>query len=140
MKVKLIKPVQVSKFVSAKVGEIFKVRHYPDGTLLNLNRPFQVIDGQYSGLLINRDACIEVEEEKQYTEAEWNELKEHYVKELNKEKGQAALFQSLARELTVQIKQKNKELERANFFIDALSVALKASSEAIETLRGQKVH
>lgn len=68
----------------------------------------------------------------------WSEVKaaeDVLLAKLQKEKHEKELAHQLVRELTHQMNLKNKENEKLTFFVEALSIALKASCEAIETLK-----
>lgn len=137
MKIKMIKRIISSKKV-IQTGEVLNVRVYPDGNLLGFNRPFQVIEGEFSGCVIPLDACIKLEEEKTYTEKQWNDLENYYLAKLDKGREQTAIFQGLARDLTDKVKDKNKEIEKLNFFLEATSTALVAACQSIEILKENK--
>lgn len=139
MKIKILKRVPGHAGKSILPGEILEARIFAT-TPFQFNAPFQITDGEFSGAIVQREFAMEIKDEKLYTEKEFNDLKEHYLEKLKKEQDQAVLFQTLSRDLTDQIKQKNKELERANFFIDILSIAFKASCEAIQKLKEEKAY
>jgi hypothetical protein len=69
MKIKMIQSMK-GNLNPIHRGDILTVRLYPDGSLLNFNRPFQVVEGEQSGVVISRTHCILLDEEKTYTEKE----------------------------------------------------------------------
>lgn len=58
-----------------------------------------------------------------------------YEAELKKEREDKKIAQQLARELTQQIRKKNKEIESQKFFLEAASLSLKLSSQALDSLK-----
>lgn len=101
---------------------------------------YQITDGSSAGMILVCDIFdfTEIENEAIYSEKEYNNLKEFYLEELKKEKEQTHLFQSLARDMANKVKEKNKEIERLNFFLESSSIALMASCEALERLKETK--
>lgn len=99
---------------------------------------FVITNGFFVGTKVHKSVCKVVEEEKVYTEKEWNDLKEHHMEQLKKEREQTATFQVLAREMTEKVKEKNKEVEKLSFFLECSKIALRVSCEAIETLKAAK--
>ncbi|MBS4188678.1 hypothetical protein KHA94_00390 [Bacillus sp. FJAT-49705] len=139
MKIKIIKDIRLGHGW-LRVGDEFSVRNFPSSNLFTINNPYQIIEGSFSGVVVPREFCILHSEEKAYTEKEWNDLKEHHLAQLKKEREQTAIFQGLARKLTEELQKKNKENERLDFFVTVLSTALKASCEAIKTLKEKKAN
>lgn len=135
MKVKVIKNVNYGNGVTISQGEILKVRVLNIQNLLGDSWVYQIIEGKHSGDRLSPEFCIEIEEEKLYSEKEWNDLKEHHLVQLNKEREQTATFQVLAREMTEKVKEKNKEIEKLSFILECSKIALQASCGAIETLK-----
>ncbi|PAE21989.1 hypothetical protein CHH80_03585 [Bacillus sp. 7504-2] len=138
MKIKTIKVLRGSKGYIGK-GEEFEARILPS-IPFQFNAPFQIIEGEHSGVIIPRENAIEIENEKIYTEKEWNDLENHYLSLLDKESEKAKRAEDLVMELTKKIEPKNKEIEKLTFFVEMLSTALKASCKAIEALKEQKAN
>ncbi|MDF1511079.1 hydrolytic enzyme [Bacillus phage vB_Bacillus_1020A] len=138
MKIKTIKVLRGSKGYIGK-GEEFEARILPS-IPFQFNAPYQIIEGEHSGAIIPRENAIEIENEKIYTEKEWNDLENHYLSLLDKESEKAKRAEDLVMELTKKIEPKNKEIEKLTFFVEMLSTALKASCKAIEALKEQKAN
>jgi hypothetical protein len=85
MKIKIIKDLLKTTGGRIKKGDILKVRIF-SRVPFEFNAPYQVVEGTYSGIIIPREYCIELPKEKTYTEKEWNDLENHYMKELDKER------------------------------------------------------
>ncbi|MDM5208437.1 MULTISPECIES: hypothetical protein [Cytobacillus] len=58
-----------------------------------------------------------------------------YEAELKKEREDRKLAQQLVKELTLQISKKNKEIESQKFFLEAASLSLSLSSQALDSLK-----
>lgn len=140
MKIKLIKDLKIDRIRSVRTGEEHTVRHLPSDSFLAINRPFQIIEGEHSGVIVPREYCILVEEQKRYSEKDWNLVKNHFTASLDKEKQEKERAQQMVRDLTAQINNKNKEIEKLNFFLNCSNLALVASCQAIETLRENKAN
>lgn len=124
MQVKMIKNFKVNNAVTIQKGTVLPVRIFVTAPL-QFNAPIQVIDGPHSGEFIPREACIEVkDEDKVYSEKEWADLKNFYADKLIKENGERHRAQQLVRELTEQVKLKNKEITKLEFFLNALRQTL----------------
>jgi hypothetical protein len=120
MKVKMIKNQKVNPVVELQKGTIFEVRVFSE-LPLQFNAPFQIIDGDHSGIIIPREYCIEVKDEtKALTESDWKAREDYYLARLNKEKEEKERAQQLIRDLTEQLKLKNKEIGKLEFFLNAL--------------------
>lgn len=141
MQIKIIKDLRVNKQFWIRTGGVFKARVLMTMPF-QMNAPYQIIEGPYSGTIIDREFCmeVEVENEKVYTEKEWNDLKDHHLAQLKKEKDQTVLFQKLSRELASEIKKKNQENERLNFLVDVLIKVLRASTIVVEVLKEKKAN
>ncbi|MBU5406655.1 hypothetical protein KQI08_12185 [Paraeggerthella hongkongensis] len=138
MKIKLIKELKIDRIRSVRTGEEHTVRHLPSDSFIAINRPFQIIEGEHSGIIVPREYCILVEEQKKYSEREWNDMENEYMAALDKETREKERAQQIVRELTAQINNKNKEIEKLTFFLNCSSLALRASCQAIETLKGNR--
>jgi hypothetical protein len=67
-------------------------------------------------------------------------LENYYLARLAKEREEKERAQQMVHELTAQINNKNKEIEKLNFFLNCSNLALVASCQAIETLRENKAN
>ncbi len=124
-----------------KKGEVFKVRKLGNPSLIYPNAwVYQIIEGKHSGSRIPPEFCLEIEGSRTFTEKEWNDMENEYMAALDKEKQEKERAQQMVRELTAQINNKNKEIEKLNFFLDCSNLALVASCQAIETLRENKAN
>ncbi|MEV3587127.1 hypothetical protein ABNE08_20255 [Paenibacillus larvae] len=91
MKVKMITGYETNQTTLCK-GEVFEVRELSNPLLTY--GIYQIIEGEYSGEEIPGYYCIQLPEEKIYSETEYNELKEELEKtkrELEEEKRNGAL-------------------------------------------------
>ncbi len=139
MKIKIIKKTPVpNRITGLAIGEEYEARHLPSGGLLPLNNPYQIINGNYSGVVVPRENCIVLSEEKTITEKEHNQVKYHYIAKLTNAVEEKKRAQQMVRDLTAQINNKNKEIEKLTFFLDCSSLALQVSCQAIETLKGNR--
>ncbi|MFE4523450.1 hypothetical protein ACFRCQ_15275 [Cytobacillus firmus] len=98
---------------------------------------YVVKDGFFAGCKIHKCACEVVKPT--YSEKEWNDMENHYMAALDKERQEKERAQQMVHELTVQINNKNKEIEKLNFFVECSNLALRASCQAIETLKESKI-
>lgn len=139
MKIKIIKKTPVpNRITGLAIGEEYEARHFPSGNLLPINNPYQIIDGNYSGVVVPRENCIVLLEEKTITEKEHNQMKNHYIAKLTNAIEEKKRAQQIVHELTAQINNKNKEIEKLTFFVECSNLALRASCQAIETLKGNR--
>lgn len=120
MKVKMIKDLNVGHTWIQK-GEVLKVRVLPYAPF-ELSpfvvKPFQVIEGEYSGEEIPVTHCIVLEEEeKTYSEAEYNELKRK-LEQANREK------ELLKEEINELIQERKTLLEQIERTVDERKVQL----------------
>lgn len=65
-------------------------------------------------------------------------LENYYLARIAKEREEKERAQEMVRELTNQINNKNKEIEKLTFFVECSNLALRASCQAIETLKGNR--
>lgn len=118
MKVKVIKDIKFPMGWMIKKGQELEVRACPG--LFLMNRPYQVIEGKYMGETIPFDHCILVE--KTYSEQEWNEMENHYMKLIdderrkNNEKSKVALPE----EVFKAFESVNKRLRNVNASDDTI--------------------
>ncbi|MEK4149040.1 hypothetical protein NST02_18415 [Robertmurraya sp. FSL W8-0741] len=138
MKIKTIKVLRGSKGYIGK-GEEFEARILPSMPF-QFNAPFQIIEGEHSGVIIPRENAIEIENEKIYTVKQWKDQEDYYTEKLIKAEDKTKRLEKLVNELTKQIDPKNKEIEKLTFFVEMLSTALEASCKAIEALKEQKAN
>lgn len=101
-----------------------------------INHFYVVKDGFFKGSKLRKDFCKVVDI--RYSEKEWNDMENEYMAALEKEKQEKERAQQMVRELTAQINNKNKEIEKLTFFLDCSSLALQVSCQAIETLKGNR--
>ncbi len=120
MQIKMIKNQKVNNSIMIHKGSIFPARIFSTSPL-QFNAPYQIIDGPHSGVIVQREACIEVKEDvKVLSESDWKVREDYYLARLNKEKEEKERAQQLTRELTEQIRLKNKEITKLEFFLNAL--------------------
>ncbi|WP_110928394.1 hypothetical protein [Bacillus massiliglaciei] len=93
MKIKLLKDIhKQGRGRIANKGELFEVRQLYSLTLLDRRWKYQVIDGALSGELFDPDVCLEIKEDDEqpaedvFTEQEVEDIKLHYIEQLDKEK------------------------------------------------------
>lgn len=110
----------------------------PRGTVLNVtteeNSPFyRIVDGPYKGgeYWIHHFEKID----KIHSEKELKDMENYYMSLLDKERAAKNRAIELAANISKQIVDKNKEIEKLNFYISALTIGLSASSEAIQILK-----
>lgn len=134
MKIKVIEPLvykeKNGKWKNVNPGTIFEARLLPDG-FFNFNSPYQVIDGEFSGMIIEREHAMKMEEENQ------TEKESSTTDRLKKEREQKERAQELVKSLENQLRQKNSEIEKLEYFITSLTLSLKLSSEYVLELRKQ---
>lgn len=120
MKIKILIDQKVNERVWLRKGTIVEARLF--STLpFQFNAPYQITDGPQSGVIVPRENCIEIQEdEKKLSQTEWMAMENYYLAKLNNEKEQKEHAQQLARDLTEQIKLKNKEITKLEFFLNAL--------------------
>lgn len=96
---------------------------------------YEVTEGKYQGPFIHPDNCEVIPDKKTYTEQEWNDMENYYLKQLDKEREQKESANQLVKELTNKINKKNQEIERLDFFTNVLSGSLKAMTEAFHKVK-----
>lgn len=117
MKVKMLKELALKGKHAIPKGAILKVRQLP-GQALALNRPYQIIDGTSMGEVIPLDYCMVLTEEKTYTEKQWNDMENHYMKLLDTERENVIKLQT----------EKNEFLKSFGDIIKLASVSSEVSS------------
>lgn len=121
MEVKIIKELKVNKGRLINIGQILPVRYFPDGLLLSVNRSYQVIEGEFSGCTIPKEYCIEINQEKTFSEKEWNDMENHYLKQLDYERQKnERLIQAVA-SLTAAIKNNMEVSQKLDAFLVTLN-------------------
>lgn len=135
-KIRLIKDVGSRKTVIRKGTELV-VRVLP-GNLLDLNRPYQVIEGEHSGLEIPLDAAVRLPAEKLYTEAEYNKLLDEGVKAAGKYTELKARFKAIKESFETMTEEKQLLQEEINQLVSGKKVALPSEvANAIERCEQQ---
>lgn len=134
MRIKMIQSIR-SAVGPIHKGEILTVRPYPDGSFIKFNRPYQVIEGHFSGATIPLTHCIVLNEEKTYTEKEWNDMENHYMSELDKETAAKERAVDLVTSLSKQMVRKNDEIEKLKFYLEASGLALEATIASIQKMK-----
>ena len=137
MKIKTIASVIDPFKGMIRKGTIFEVRYLPGNNLINFNQPYQVIEGEFSGTIINREQAIEIDKEKAYTENEWNDMKSYYLEELDKEREKSGRAYDTIQNLTLQLCKKNKEIEKLEFYLEALAKGMKIAGDTIREMRNK---
>lgn len=142
MKVKLLNDVNVSENLTLKKDSEFVVRQVSYTNLLGqtINK-YQIINGAHSGKYLDLFSCIHVPtEEKKYTETQWKAQEDYWFSKLEQATEKTERAQEAVREITKQLANKNQEIKKLTFFIEALTIGLEASSKAIEVLRNSKAN
>jgi hypothetical protein len=121
-----------------KVDLFFGEKVIPSGTILNVsptkeNIFYEILDGPYQGhqYWIHHFEKVELT----YTEKQWNDMENHYMAELDKVRAKYDRAIILLIDITKQAVKKNKEIEKLEFYVSALTIGLTASSEAITIIR-----
>lgn len=84
MKVKLLKDIEFP-YLAGKIS-ILKGNEFLVRDVNIFGKPcYQVTDGKYKSLFIQADAC-ELLDDKMYSEKEWNDMENHYLVLLDKER------------------------------------------------------
>ncbi|EFV78981.1 hypothetical protein HMPREF1013_00865 [Bacillus sp. 2_A_57_CT2] len=139
MEVKTLKNLNQTTCGQIKKGEVFKVRKLGVPSLINPNAwVYQIVEGKHSGSRLAPEFCLEIGNIKTFTEQEWNEMENHYMDALDKERQEKERAQEMVHKLTEQINNKNKDIEKLTFFVECSNLALRASCQAIETLKGNR--
>jgi hypothetical protein len=89
-------------------------------------------EGFLKGCRVSKCACDVVTN---FSEKEWNDMENHYMSLLDKERAAKDRAIDMVASLGKQIVKKNAEIEKLEFYVSALSIGLSASSEAIKVLR-----
>lgn len=110
MKIKIIKDLKSTSGWIRK-GEIYKVRIYCD-LPFQFNAPYQIIDGAFLGEMIPRKNCIELPKERSYSEKEWNDLENYYMKELDKEREEKKILMLEFERKLINLQLANEEARR----------------------------
>lgn len=141
MKVKLIKDTPINEKISICKGQIFEVRPILLTKFFGpIQKGYQIINDncQFMGEFLPVEHCLEQPEEQTYTEKEWNDMENYYLSLLDKEREKKKNCHKLIDGLTEQINQKNREIEKQNFFVEALSLSLELGCAEIKKLREQR--
>lgn len=131
MKIKIVKSIQGPKGLFIKAGKMFQARKLME-VPFQFQPPYQIIDGEFSGIKVPYESAIETEDEITYTQKEWNDMENHYMHELDKEQEQKERAQHLVTNLKAIMKRKNIEIEELEFDKFIYSSALKAAIEKID--------
>ncbi|MDT2263946.1 hypothetical protein P7H15_04765 [Paenibacillus larvae] len=111
MKIRMIKEYESGQTILCK-GEIFVVRKFSMPLKYDA---YQIIAGDHSGMEIPGYYCIELPEEKIYSETEYNELKEELEKtkrELEEEKRNGALRMAIKKKSAFGLMNHQPEVTR----------------------------
>lgn len=73
-KIRIVKALNVRPF-GISIGEELEARILPGGNPFDIGRPYQVIEGKYSGIEILQTHAITIPKEKLYTELQYEQLK-----------------------------------------------------------------
>lgn len=141
MKVKVIKDLKVNGNWIRKQEEL-KVRLIGNGPF-DFTPQVQVIEGKHSGEYIPRDIFINIPEEKTFTEKEWNDLENHYLNLLDKERNKATnksenidILQSEKKRLENEVDEA-RELKKAVLPLEVYEVFIRVN-KAWNTLLGKE--
>ena len=111
MKVRIIKDFKLKQQWIRK-GEVLKVRvlrNFAFGPPPQV----QVIEGEYSGEFISREYFVEIPEEKTFTEIEYNDLENHYLNLLSKERNKVTTQKEELESLQREKKRLENEVDEA---------------------------
>jgi hypothetical protein len=129
VEIKIIKDFQVRN-QQMLVGDIYKARYLPGGPIRIINSPIQVIEGKFSGELVPQEHCILLPKEKAYSEKEWNDMENYYLKELDeaREEKKIPVPQEVAEAIEKARNQNAKFSILSNFnLLDAVNRALRCN-------------
>lgn len=129
MKVKLINPT-ISKIGWLDPGLILEVEE--------IEKFYEIKQGFFKGSKISKLACEVIEEDKTYTEKQWNDMKTQYIEELDSEKSKTKYAYEIVQNLTIQLCKKNDEIRKLNFYLESLTKGLKVAGEALREMRNNK--
>jgi hypothetical protein len=138
LRVKLIKNVNIHRGPIIPKGEVCNVRVL-QSVPFQINPPYQIIDGDYSGHVVSRECCIEVSNEKTFTEDEVKAIEAVHLAKLEKLSAEKDRAIDLVTSMSKQMVKKNAEIKKLEFYVSALSIGLSASSEAIQVLREKEI-
>jgi hypothetical protein len=130
MKVKTIKNIEFLDLIIPKDSELTVNPFKGFGKEF-----YQVKEGSYKGYVLNANDCKSINDEKVYTENEMKAIEAVHLAKLHKERAAKDRAIEMVASLGKQIVKKNKEIEKLEFCVSALSIGLSASSEAIQVLR-----
>lgn len=82
-RIRLIKDLRTPWGGWIRKGEELDARILPGGMPFDIGRPFQVIAGKFSGVEVPQTHAITVPKEKLYTENQYNELRNAWIKAAN---------------------------------------------------------
>jgi hypothetical protein len=126
MKVKTNKPIEFLDCIMPKGIEL-TVRPFS-----SFGQDFlQVKEGNFKDYVIKAIDSEPINPIKTYSQKEWSDRE----KEFNHLQSKYEKAIDIAVGLSTQIVKKNKEIEKLNFYVSALTIGLSASSEAIQALR-----
>lgn len=137
MEVKVIKSIRL-KNIPVESGTVLKVRALSD-RILDFNPRYQIIEGLLSGEFIPKECIIRVEEEKKFTEKQWNDMENHYMKQLEDEKAKSERLESIISGLTEGLNQDKEEINRLGFYLEATSTAVLRLAETILDLKESSI-
>lgn len=143
MKVQIIKDYTINRLWARK-GQVLKARLLSKHPF-DLSPQVQVIEGTLSGEFIPKEIFIGIPEEKTYTEKEWNDLENHYLnlmdKERNKVTNQSEKIDSLQSEkkrLENEVDEA-RELKKAVLPLDVYEVFTRVDKAWNELLDNESV-
>lgn len=134
MKIKIVKAFQEPKGKVLGAGGVYEARRLAS-TPLQFGAPYQIIEGEFSGVTVPLENAMLFDEAKSYSEKQFKEVENYYRAKLEKERELKNKAQDALIQMSKEVVKKNKEIEKLDFYVTVLSNVLFASSEAIQVLR-----
>jgi hypothetical protein len=130
MKVKTIKNIEFLDLIIPE-DSVLTVRQFK-----SFGKEFyQVKEGSFKDYVLEANSCEPVENKNFYTENEMKAIEAVHLAKLEKLSTEKDRAIDLVTSISKQLVKKNKEIEKLEFCVSALSIGLSASSEAIAILR-----
>lgn len=149
MRIKIIKDFRTN-YGWIRKGEEFTVRKFYQGSI-PIYPEYQVVEGSKSGTFVPSECFIEIPIEKTFTEKEWNDLENHYLKLLDKEREEKKIIMlEFERKLiNVQLANEEARSQIRKWYLGALireedktdpdGYAKEAIEEVVHYLGGDKI-
>jgi hypothetical protein len=130
MKVKTNKPIE---FLNRIIPKDIELTVKP---FISMGQEYLLVkEGNFKDYVLQARDCEIIRPNKTYSEKEWNDMENHYMSLLEKERAAKNRAIDMVASLGKQMVKKNAEIKKLEFYVSALSIGLSASSEAIKVLR-----